>query len=48
MCRQCEEIDTKIGRLRDLARRMLDQQMLDGIDHLIAELEARKASLHPE
>jgi hypothetical protein len=46
MCSQCDEIDVEIERLRDLARRMLDQQMLDGIAKLIAELEAKKAELH--
>jgi len=48
MCSQCDEIDVKVKRLRDMARRLLDQQTLDGIAKLIAELEARKAALHPE
>jgi hypothetical protein len=34
--------------LLDIAKRVLDQQMLDGIDNLIAELDAQKAALHPE
>jgi hypothetical protein len=29
-----------------MARRILDQQTLDGIAHLIADLEAEKAVLH--
>ena len=48
MCIQCDEIDGKIERLRELARRMLDQRTLDGITALIIELEAKKAELHPE
>ena len=46
MCSQCDEIDVKVERLRNMARRLLDQQTLDGIKKLIAELEAQKASLH--
>jgi hypothetical protein len=48
MCSRCNEIDAKINRLRDVARRMLDQQTLNGIARLIAELEAQKAALHPK
>ena len=48
MCNQCSEIDGQIKRLRDIARRMLDQQTLDGIAALVSELEVKKAALHPE
>jgi hypothetical protein len=48
MCSHCDQIDAKIKRLQALARRMLDQQTLDGIAELIAELEAQKAALHPD
>ena len=48
MCNQCSEIDAQIKRLRDIARRMLDQQTLDGIAALVSELEVKKAALHPE
>jgi hypothetical protein len=34
--------------LLEIAKRVLDQQMLDGIDTLIAELDAKKAALHPD
>jgi hypothetical protein len=34
--------------LRVIARRILDQQTLDGIAELIAELEAEEAALHPK
>ena len=48
MCSKCNEIDAKIRRLRDVGSRMLDPQTLKGIAELIAELEAKKAALHPE
>jgi hypothetical protein len=48
MCEQCVEIDKKIGRYRSLAARIMDQQTLDGIDRLVAELEAQKIELHRE
>jgi hypothetical protein len=48
MCSQCNEIDVKIDRLRNIARRALDQQVLDGIAKLIAELEAKKLEMHPK
>jgi hypothetical protein len=48
MCSQCDEADIKIRHLRDVARRMLDQQALDGIADLVKELEAEKAARHPE
>jgi len=48
MCKQCDEIDAKIAQLEGLILRVLDQHTLDGINEMIAELEARKAALHPE
>ena len=48
MCSQCDQIDAKIKRLRAVASRMLDQQTLNGIAELIAELEAQKAAFHPD
>jgi hypothetical protein len=48
MCEQCVEIDKKIGRYRSSAARIMDQQTLDGIDRLVAELEAQKIELHRE
>jgi len=42
MCGQFDQIDIKIKRLQVIARRILDQQTLDGIAELIAELEAKK------
>jgi hypothetical protein len=34
--------------LKGIASRILDQQMLDGIDKLVSELQAQKIELHPE
>jgi hypothetical protein len=48
MCEKCDAIDRQIMHLLDIAKRVLDQQMLDGIDNLIAELDAKKAPLHPD
>jgi hypothetical protein len=48
MCSRCHRIDDRIRRLQDMARRLLDQQTLDGIADLVRELEAEKAGLHPQ
>ena len=46
MCEKCKLIDDRIERYKDLARRINDQQTLDGIKRLIQELEAQKPALH--
>jgi hypothetical protein len=48
MCERCDEIDVKIDHYRRVAKMITDKPTLDGIDQLCAELEATKASLHPE
>ena len=48
MCSDCIQIDRKIEHLRTLALRVSDQQTLNGIADLIAELEAKKVALHPQ
>jgi hypothetical protein len=48
MCSRCDEIDRKIDRLKNLAGRITDQQTLDGIAALIAELETGKRELHTQ
>jgi hypothetical protein len=48
MCSECIQIDRKIEHLRTLALRLSDQQTLNGIADLIAELEAKKLALHPQ
>jgi urease gamma subunit len=46
MCEKCDQIAKKTERLQELARLILDQQMLKGIADLLAELEVEKATLH--
>ena len=41
-----EPMDKRIARLRDMTTRLRDEQMLDDIFSLIAELEAQKCALH--
>lgn len=48
MCKQCDEIDVTIARYRRFKGYVTDQQMQKATDKLIAELEAKKAALHPE
>jgi hypothetical protein len=48
MCEKCVEIDGRVARLKSLTFRISDQQTLDGIEKLVAELEAQKVALHPE
>ena len=48
MCEKCVEIDRKIDHYRMLAARILDQATIDGLQQLIAELQAQKAALHPQ
>src|SRR3954462_14158347 len=40
---ECTEIDAKVARLRDLATRVQDQKITDGIAKLIQELLEQKA-----
>jgi hypothetical protein len=42
---KCVDIDKRIARLRDMTARLRDQQMLDDIFSLIAELEAQNCEL---
>jgi hypothetical protein len=48
MCEKCVEIEAKIARYRRIESRMTDQALLDGINELVAQLEAQKKDLHPE
>ena len=48
MCARCIEIDKKIERLKDVSRSVLDPQTIEGINALVAKLEAEKRDLHPE
>jgi beta-phosphoglucomutase-like phosphatase (HAD superfamily) len=48
MCEQCVEIDKKIDHYRQMASRMTDQPLLDGIKELVERMQAQKVALHLE
>lgn len=48
MCGKCDEIDVKIVRYSRSASSITDQQTIDGAKRLVADLQKRKAALHPE
>jgi hypothetical protein len=47
MCDRCEELDKKIEHYRQLAARVCDPLLTEGIGKLIEETEAQKATFHP-
>jgi hypothetical protein len=48
MCEKCEEIDKTIVRYQRILHSIGDQVTIDRTKELIADLETRKAALHPE
>ena len=48
MCDVCEPLDEKIEHYKEVMAAMTDQLTIEGITALIAELQARKAALHPK
>ena len=48
MCEKCVEIDKVIARYQRILLSIFDQLTMDRIKELIAEMNARKAALHPE
>ena len=48
MCEKCDALDERIRKYQAMAARVLDQQTLDGIKHLVQEMEAQKKALHPD
>jgi hypothetical protein len=48
MCDKCVELDEKIERYRRVSSSINDQLTIDRIKELIADLQAQKATLHPE
>jgi hypothetical protein len=46
MCEKCVELDGKISRYRQLASKVTDQRTLDGIQKLIAQMQAEKTAIH--
>lgn len=47
MCEKCADLDEKIEHYRAIVSRITDKIAEDGIAELIAELQAKKAELHP-
>jgi hypothetical protein len=48
MCEKCEEFDKSIERYQRLRSAIRDKQAMEAADKLVAELQAKKAALHPE
>jgi hypothetical protein len=48
MCEKCVEIDVTIERFRQIKRSIGDQLTVERALEVIADLEAKKAALHPE
>jgi hypothetical protein len=48
MCEKCEELDKRIEHYRQLAARVDDPLLTEGVGKLIEEIEAQKAAFHPE
>ena len=48
MCDKCAKLDKKIAHYRDMALRITDQQILDGIAGLIKQTMADKAAISCE
>jgi hypothetical protein len=47
MCDQCDKIEDDIARYKRLKDQITDKQTKDATDFLLAELQAKKATLHP-
>jgi hypothetical protein len=45
---QCVELDDKMEHYRQLAARVRDPLLTEGVDKLIEGMEAQKAAFHPE
>ena len=48
MCEACVQLDERIEHYRRVMSAMTDQLTIERITALVAELEARKAALHPD
>jgi hypothetical protein len=48
MCEKCAELDKSILHLRRMIEQLGDHQTLAAANTLIKEMEAEKATLHPE
>ena len=47
VCARCDKIDERIEH-RQLAKYVTDKDALESIERLIANVEAKKSSLHPK
>ena len=48
MCEKCEALDKKIAHYREIAGRVNDKLVLEGIERLIRNFEAEKREFHQE
>jgi hypothetical protein len=48
MCQKCIKLDGKIEHYRQLAARVGDPFLTEGVSKLIEDMEAQKAAFHPE
>ena len=48
MCDRCEELDKKIAHYRQIIARVLDPLLNERVGKMIEEMEAQKATFHPE
>ena len=48
MCDKCDELDKKIAHYRRIRLSIGDQITIERIEELIGDLQAQKATLHPE
>jgi hypothetical protein len=48
MCDKCIELDKKIEHYRQLAERVRDPLLTEGVGKLTEEMKAQKAAFHPE
>ena len=48
MCDQCVKIDVTIARFKRLRDQINNTQAQEAATHLLVQLEAKKAALHPE
>lgn len=48
MCSKCDQIDSRIARYKQLMTGIIDQQVQDAADRMVARLEAEKQALHPK
>ena len=48
MCEKCETIDENIARYKRIRAQVMDERLHRAVAELLAELESKKAALHPE